>query len=218
MASSSKKGLRCDASRVVGVNRVKECGGLILEQDQKQGLGVRCYKKDCSEFHPLEVSLSRAVEENLLSPDQRDKIRKGVSEGVENPASEWEDKEMSEAMYVFTLHEDEKDFRVKGTVLARSPREAASILGGEFVEVEGWPMASSTNRDELGLFGKIRFAQELFRCHSDQELARIKLDYSPGPYYERGSGLLIWEKRGKSGEEFVLRRNPVTLPAYTYFC
>lgn len=124
---------------------------------------------------------------------------------------------MSEAMYVFTLHENEKDFRIKGTVLARSPREAASILGGEFVEVEGWPMASSTHADELDLFGKIRFAQELFQRHSDQELARIKLDYNPGLYYEKGPGLLLWYKAQESGNELVLRRNPVTLPAYTYF-
>jgi len=124
---------------------------------------------------------------------------------------------MSEVMYVFTLHEDEKDFRIKGSVLARSAREAASILGGEFVEVEGWPMGSSTNGDELDLYGRIRFTQELFRCHSSEELRRIKLDYNPGPYYEKGPGLLLWEKPGESGKEFVLRRNRVTLPGYTYF-
>lgn len=101
MASPSKEGLRCDADRDVnisrliaprrvseilnnpapsGVNRVEECGGLVLERDPGQGLGTRCYKKDCKKFHPLEVLLSQAVEQNLLGPEQRKKILKAFCE------------------------------------------------------------------------------------------------------------------------------------------
>ncbi|MBI2625351.1 MAG: hypothetical protein HYW70_03415 [Candidatus Nealsonbacteria bacterium] len=121
---------------------------------------------------------------------------------------------MGEIVYVFTLHDDEHDFRIRGAVLARSPREAVSFLGGEFIEVEGWPMGSSTNVDELSLFGKVRFAPELFREYSDKELAQMPLDYNPGRYYKRGLGLLLWEKRGEKGKELVLRRNFVSLPEY----
>lgn len=103
MASPSehKDGLRCDADRdvlvrgtflplrvvkaldfgfVAGINRVEECGSLVLEQDRKQGLGMRCYKRGCRKFHPLEVSLRRAAEQNLLSSGQLEAIRKIVNE------------------------------------------------------------------------------------------------------------------------------------------
>lgn len=124
---------------------------------------------------------------------------------------------MSDSVYVYTLHKDEDDFRIEGSVLARSPQEAASVLGGEFVQVEGWPMGSSKNPDELNLVGKIRFAQALFRRFSAAELARIKLDYDPGSHYERGAGLNLWSNEGDDGKEFVVRRIFVTLPAYTRF-
>jgi len=34
---------------------------------------------------------------------------------------------MSDSVHVYTLHKDEDDFRIEGSVLARSPQEAASI-------------------------------------------------------------------------------------------
>lgn len=94
MASPSghKEGLRCSNKKMVSVKKspearflgpattFAECGGLVLEQDPEHGLGVRCYKKSCREFHPLEVLLSQAVEEGLLNPEQRDGIRRAVAE------------------------------------------------------------------------------------------------------------------------------------------
>ncbi|OGZ62513.1 MAG: hypothetical protein A3H51_01695 [Candidatus Spechtbacteria bacterium RIFCSPLOWO2_02_FULL_38_8] len=121
---------------------------------------------------------------------------------------------MSEILFLFTLHENEEDFRVIGAVLARSPREAASTLGGEYIEVKNQPPGSSTNPDNLNLFGKIRFSQDLFREHSNVELVKMRLDYNPGKYYEKYPGFVIWARAGQNGREFVLRRNFVCLPQY----
>lgn len=121
---------------------------------------------------------------------------------------------MSDTMFLFTLHEGEDDFRITGSVLARNPQEAASILGGEFIEVEGWPPGSSTNRDDLNLRGKIRFAPELFRRFSSKELNAMKLDFDPGPFYEKQPGFVIWEGPDEEGGTFVLRRYPVCMPDY----
>ena len=117
-------------------------------------------------------------------------------------------------LHVFTLHESVEDFRVQGAVLARSPQEAASILGGEYVACEGQPPASSTNLNELNLYGKIRFAAELFRQFSSEELSQMKLDYTPSKlHYERFPGFVLWVNEGE-GKELVLRRNFVLLPEY----
>ena len=121
---------------------------------------------------------------------------------------------MSETLFLFTLHDSEEDFRVVGSVIARSPREAASILGGEFVEVENQPAGSFINPDELNLFGKIMFASELFRSFSNRELSRMALDYNPGRYYAKHHGFIVWARPGEDGREFVLRRNFVCLPDY----
>jgi hypothetical protein len=146
-----------------------------------------------------------------------------LQEEYGNPVeNQGESVKMSEAMYVFTLHENEEDFRIKGAVLARSILEAASILGGEFVKVEELPMGSSTNRDEFSIVGKIRFARELFHgySHSDRNEIQLYHNYVPSYYqgliYRKGPGLYLCEP-GESGKEFFLRRNPATLPGYVDF-
>lgn len=111
--------------------------------------------------------------------------------------------------FLFTLHENKKDFRIRGAVLAETPEEAASILGGEYIKIENQPPGSSTNPDDLSLFGKIKFGPHLFRNSTNEELAKAKLDYNPGKFYEKKPGLLIWERPGEEGREFVLRRNPI---------
>lgn len=122
--------------------------------------------------------------------------------------------QMNDTLHLFTLHEDEQDFRIKGSVLARSPQEAASILGGEFIEVENWPPGSSTNPDELSLFGKIRFAPELFRQFTNKELFRLKIDFTPSKvHYEKWLGLVLWANPGE-GVELVLRRSFIVFPEY----
>ena len=115
-------------------------------------------------------------------------------------------------MYLFTLHESEEDFRVKCAVLARSPREAASILGGEYVEVKNQPPESSNNPDDLNLYGKVRFAPELFRELSDRAISNI--GYNPGHCYEKHPGVVLWANRGEEGRTLVLRRNYICLPEY----
>ena len=96
MASPSehKEGLRCGRrdQRYPPWGTVDECPGLLLEHNREQGLGVRCGKKSrtegvwfdkkgkCREFHPLEVLLSQAAEQNLLSPEQLERIRNAVKE------------------------------------------------------------------------------------------------------------------------------------------
>lgn len=114
-------------------------------------------------------------------------------------------------MLLFTLHDDEKNLRIEGAVVARSPYEAASILGGEFMAVAGWPMDSSTNKDDLSLVGRIRFARELFRGYSEEAIAQI--GYAPAPYYAK-QGFRIAVRQGEVGRTFVLRVNPVVLPDY----
>lgn len=121
---------------------------------------------------------------------------------------------MSEMLHVFTLHESENDFRVKGAVLARSPQEAASILGGEYIEMDNQPPGSSVNPDDLNLFGRVIFAAELFRRMSGDELSDMKLDFDPGLLYEKYPGLTLWLKPGEDGKEFVLRRHFVCTPNY----
>ena len=117
-------------------------------------------------------------------------------------------------LYVFTLHESAEDFRVQGAAFARSPQEAASILGGEYVACDGQPPVSSTNPDELNLYGKVRFAAELFRQFSSKELSQMKLDYTPGKlHYEKFPGFVLWVNSGED-KEFVLRRNFTLLPEY----
>ncbi|MFY9458033.1 MAG: hypothetical protein WAP23_03905, partial [Candidatus Spechtbacterales bacterium] len=105
MASPSehKEGLRCGRKEqgYPPWGTVDECLGLILERDPEHGLGVRCIKKSrteagvwrdkkekCGSFHPLEVLLSQAVEQNLLNPKQREAIRKVVSEKSERQKEE----------------------------------------------------------------------------------------------------------------------------------
>lgn len=228
MASpSGKEGLRCNAPHVVdvsriippwkigevlnnpapgGVNRVEECGGLILEQDAQEGLGVRCWKKDCRKFHPLEVLISRAVEEGLLNPKQREAIRRAVSEESERQPEE----EMTTAkMKAYCLYKKGKrreypkeielkiDQRV--VVVARSPKEAASILGGDYSELEGGiknSVEGSEHRDELYFVGTVSFAPELFRKmdETDRALAGLYgggVTYSKGPLHLLGGGITV---------------------------
>lgn len=88
-----KEGLRCDNRKQVklpekffsldlrdmGMIEIQDCLSLLLERHPEYGLGLRCDKKDCQEFHPLDVLLSRAVEEELLGPDQLERIQNAVS-------------------------------------------------------------------------------------------------------------------------------------------
>lgn len=103
MASPSKEGLRCGRGeqKYPPWGTVDVCPGLLLEYDSNQGLGVRCSKKSrmeasawldkkakCGEFHPLEVLLGQAVEQNLLSPEQRERIRRAVAENTREKTQE----------------------------------------------------------------------------------------------------------------------------------
>jgi hypothetical protein len=103
----SKEGLRCGIKEqeLPPWVTVDECSGLLLEHNHEQGLGIRCGKKSrtegvwfdkrgkCGEFYPLEVLLSQAVEQNLLSPEQLEKIRIAISE---NPKEKSENQGVQE--------------------------------------------------------------------------------------------------------------------------
>ncbi|MFY9457853.1 MAG: hypothetical protein WAP23_02905 [Candidatus Spechtbacterales bacterium] len=110
MASPSehKEGLRCGWRKLGSLGRggpfyyeftphFHECEGLLLEQDSEQGLGVRCYKKGCRKFHPLEVLLSQAMEQGLLSPEQREAIRRAIAEEDKEKLENRSEEEMTTA-------------------------------------------------------------------------------------------------------------------------
>ena len=124
MASPSehetKEGLRC-FGRYLGSGYTAVCRGLVLEKDTEQGLGVRCNKKGrakkgmfsrdrdtskCNGFHPLEVLISQAMEQELLDPEQLERIRIAVSEektensGEQKMATETKDEESRNASRV----------------------------------------------------------------------------------------------------------------------
>lgn len=59
--------------------KIKPCLGILWERDVRRGLGMRC-REDKNHFHPIEFLICRAVEEGLLGAEQREAIRKVVSE------------------------------------------------------------------------------------------------------------------------------------------
>lgn len=127
MTSSSehKEGLRCDRLNTVyspwssPTDGYSCCEGLILEDDPELGLGIRCVRKSrleegillkkvkCDKFYPLEVLLSQAVEQELLKPEQLERIRIAVTCPEETRGSEKENPENSE-VYPELAEEEQK--------------------------------------------------------------------------------------------------------------
>jgi len=76
-------------------------------------------------------------------------------------------------MYLFTLHYGDQDFRIKSARLAETPEAAVKAWGGEFIPRSGGICAASSQPDELGICGIVRFGPHLFRemDETDRNLA-----------------------------------------------
>lgn len=126
MASPSKKGLRCG-------KRIGGCSGLLLEDDPR-GLGVRCSKKNCRAFHPLEVLLSQAVEQKLLGPEQLARIRNVTLEERGNPLIKEPERKTEENMTTAQQETRGNDVRFEND--ADSEEKAKKVLQAFLVTLE----------------------------------------------------------------------------------
>lgn len=123
-------------------------------------------------------------------------------------------------MFLFTLH-FLSEFEVFSTgggglncaILARSPVEVASLVGGQFVEREGGTCMSSTNRDELGVCGKVNFPWELFRQMNETERTLAGMFLRTGWCYTRGTLAIQAECVGKP-VVLVIKRSSILVPDY----
>ncbi len=111
--------------------------------------------------------------------------------------------EPAAVLHLFTLHYPGLS-RFKSFRVARSLEEAVAAWGGEFVPRPGGICTCSSDVDELGTCGVLRFGPQLFRemDTTDQALAGCL----PGDvvYTEGGLGLLAW--RGQT-VELVVRQH-----------
>lgn len=130
---------------------------------------------------------------------------------TENSLIQKEEKvERERGMVVFTLHKGKKEFRIICAVLAYSPQEAASLLGGEYTEPEGGIKTVSTDRDELDFVGYVRFPVAIFRPMDETDRALAGL-YGGSCCYTRGPLALL-----SNGEDItlVMRKSFVLIPEY----
>ena len=120
---------------------------------------------------------------------------------------------MADKLWLFTTHFHPNDSSIKRAILARNPTEAASLLGGTYIERKGGVCDQSTDPKELGLCGTIKFPFEVFhRMDSEDEyLAGIFIGDNTHCHYE--SGLLT---RGKEDRELVLRMIEIRVPDYIH--
>ncbi|OGN09352.1 MAG: hypothetical protein A3J46_04825 [Candidatus Yanofskybacteria bacterium RIFCSPHIGHO2_02_FULL_41_11] len=101
-------------------------------------------------------------------------------------------------------------------ILARPPLEAASLVGGQFIEREGGICQASSNREELGVCGKVRFPRELFRPMNETEKTLAGMFLKSGICYTRGTLKLQAERIGEP-MELVIKRRPILVPDYVYY-
>ena len=114
---------------------------------------------------------------------------------------------------MYTLHVDETDFRIfKCGVLARNPKEAASILGGEYIEPNGGIKQVATDPEELHFVGFVKFDQALFRemTHSEREVAGI---FAGRKCYVKWPFTLLASHDGQP-VMLAMREHPILLPEY----
>lgn len=108
----------------------------------------------------------------------------------------------------------EKDFKIGAAVLARNSQEAASLFGGIFIPREDAICETSTDPDELGICGAVKFVPEIFRelDKTDKALASLLLR-GDDVVYTRNEVIALLSRRGES-VELILRRQPVFIPEY----
>ena len=117
-----------------------------------------------------------------------------------------------EVYLLYTLHSHVKDCSIVASTVARNPKEAASLFGGEYREREGGMPLAAIDPDELNRCGTVYFAPELFRKLHDVERELAGMFYR-GEYqrtYIKGP-LRLLALKGES-REFVLREHGVLLP------
>ncbi len=100
-------------------------------------------------------------------------------------------------------------------VVARSPKEAASILGGDYSEPEGGRKTSVTyeHREELYFVGTVSFAPELFRKMDETDCIVAGIYGGSGTYIK---GLLHLLTHGNI-VELLMYEYGVMLPDYVLF-
>lgn len=133
---------------------------------------------------------------------------------TENSLIQKEEKmETERRMAVYTLHKEKKEFRIICAVLAYSPQEATSLLGGEYIEPEGGIKTCSTDRDELNFVGYVRFPVAIFRPMDETDRALAGL-FGGSYCYTRGPLALL-----SNGEDVILamRRSFVLIPEYVRY-
>ncbi|MBI2041974.1 MAG: hypothetical protein HYT20_03075 [Candidatus Nealsonbacteria bacterium] len=117
--------------------------------------------------------------------------------------------------YTWHLKNSEENYESKSgigiscVVVARSAKEAASILGGEYID-RACVLASSPDSNALHFAGTVRFAPELFRPMDETDRALAGL-YGGSGVYERGPLHLLTHG---GPVELLLYEWPVALPEY----
>lgn len=118
-----------------------------------------------------------------------------------------------ETFMLYTLHYDEKTSRIfQCGVVARNPREAASMLGGEYSEPEGGIKRVSIDPDELNFVGWITFDSVLFRNMTDSEREVAGL-FAGRRCYVKGPLRLLALDHGRPAR-LALREHAVLIPEY----
>ncbi|PIP17951.1 MAG: hypothetical protein COY82_01850 [Parcubacteria group bacterium CG_4_10_14_0_8_um_filter_35_7] len=120
---------------------------------------------------------------------------------------------MKEKCYLFTLHRSEKEFKIISAILSRNPQEATSFFGGIFIPREGGICEVSTDPNELGICGTVKFVPEIFRelDETDRMLAGLCLKGNDVVYTRDGIALL--SRRGET-VELTLRKQNVFVPEF----
>ena len=118
-----------------------------------------------------------------------------------------------EILMLYTLHPDEKDFRIfQCGVVARNPKEAAAMLGGEYSEPEGGIKRASIDPEELNFVGWVTFDSALFRNMTDSEREVAGL-FAGRRCYVKYPLRLLAPDNGRP-EKLALREHAVFVPQY----
>lgn len=108
-------------------------------------------------------------------------------------------------MYLFTLHNGAKEFRIVSARVGETPRQAAMAWGGKFIPRPGGMTRSSSDPDELGVCGVVRFPPELFREMDDTDIA-LAGGLPGNMVYTRG-GIALLANRGETVELTLRQTN-----------
>jgi len=114
-------------------------------------------------------------------------------------------------LWLFSFHFSGKSSKIKRAVLAHNPYEAASLLGGCFIERDGGICESSCDVHELGLCGTVQFPFEVFHEMDDEDIYLAGIFLDNNTHCHHLSGLLT--RKGEARELF-LKRQSIKIPDY----